>query len=139
MNMPWTAAIDAVRELAGEYIEDKDKKNELMYKVQELEFKLRETLLNTVTTPWVDGFVKILIAFRDIILPMLRPVGSFCMTAFGLYCHYKGIDIDGATHAMIDGAFPAWGVSRHANKQKEEEEKTKRYKKEEDPFWFEKE
>lgn len=139
MQMPWESAINAVKDLAGEYIEDKDKRNELNFKLQELEFKLRESLLTTKTTPKTDAFVKILIAFRDIILPMLRPVGAACMTAFGMYCHYKGIPLDGATQVVMDGAFPAWGASRHVHKSREEEEKTKRHKKEQDdPFWFDK-
>ena len=138
MEMPWTSLINSVASLAGEFIEDKDKLNEINYKIKELEFKLRETLLATKTTPKVDAFVKILIAFRDIILPLLRPLGAACMTAFGMYCHAKGIDIGDANHVIMDGAFPAWGASRHVNKQKEETEKTKRHKiEQDDPFWFE--
>jgi hypothetical protein len=137
MEMPWTSLIESITGLAGEYIEDKDKSNEIKFKIQELEFKLRESLLVTKTTPKVDAFVKVLIAFRDIILPMLRPVGAAMMTGFGMYCHYKGIPLDGATQVVMDGAFPAWGASRHVNKKHEETEKTKRHKKEgQDPFWF---
>lgn len=136
MKMPWTALIDSVSSLASEFIEDKDKLNEINLKIRELESKVTTTLLSTKTTPKADAFVKILIAFRDIVVPLLRPVGASCMTAVGLYCHLNGVEIDGATHAMIDGAFPAWGASRHVNKHKEEEEKTKRYKKEEEPLWL---
>jgi hypothetical protein len=140
MKMPWESLIDNISSLAGEFIEDKDKRNDLMFKVKELEFSLRETLLATKTNPYVDGFVKVLIAFRDIILPMMRPLGAF-------YLSYMGVDIAQAELAAGDdisalsggltAAFPAWGASRHANKKHEETEKTKRHKKEEqDPFWF---
>lgn len=57
-------------------------------------------------------------------IPLARPVGSFCMTAFGAYCHAKGISMDTAIHAVFDGAFPAWGLSRHVHKQKELDGKT---------------
>ena len=138
MKMPWTSLIDNISGLAGEYIEDKDKSNEIKFKIQELEFKLRESLLATKTTPRTDAFVKLLIAFRDIILPMLRPVGAAMMTGFGMYCHYKGIPLDGATQVIMDGAFPAWGASRHVSKKHEETEKTKRHKKEEpSELWWE--
>lgn len=134
MKMPWTSVIENLSQLASEFIEDPDKKREIDYKIQELAFDLRRSLLNTVTTPKVDAFVKLLIAFRDIILPLLRPVGAACMTAFGMYCHYKGIEVDGAVHAMLDGAFPAWGASRHVHKSNELKQKAN---KEKDPFWFE--
>lgn len=138
--MPWESLIDNISSLAGEFIEDKDKRNELIFKVKELEFSLRETLLKTKTSPFVDGFVKLLIAFRDIILPMMRPLGAF-------YLSYMGVDIaqgelaaGGDVSALSGGlaaAFPAWGASRHAHKKHEETEKTKRHKKEgQDPFWF---
>lgn len=137
MKMPWESLIQSISGLAGEFIEDKDKRNELIFKVKELEFSLRESLLSTKTTPKTDAFVKLLIAFKDIILPMLRPVGAAMMTGFGMYCHYKGIPLDGATQVIMDGAFPAWGASRHVNKNKEQEEKTKRHKKEaEDDMWW---
>lgn len=138
MKMPWESAIDGLFNLAGEWIEDKDKRNEFNFKVQELQFKLRESLLATKTTPKTDAFVKLLIAFRDIILPLLRPLGAAAMTAFGMYCHVNGVDIDAASQVIMDGAFPAWGASRHVNKQKEQTEQTKRHKVEQDdPFWFE--
>lgn len=127
MKMPWESLIDDLFGLADKFIEDKDKKNEFSFKVQELQFKLRESLLQTTTIPWVDGFVKILIAFRDIILPLLRPLGAAAMTAFGMYCHLKGIDMGGAAnHTIFDAAFPAWGASRHVNKTQAQKEETKR-------------
>lgn len=138
MKMPWTSLIDGITGLASEWIEDPDKRNEFNFKIRELDFKLRETLLTVKTTPKTDAFVKILIAFRDIILPMMRPIGAAAMTAFGMYCHLKGIDIGETSQVVMDGAFPAWGASRHVHKMKAEQETTKHHKKDEvDPFWFE--
>ena len=140
MKMPWTSLIDSISGLAGEFIEDKDKRNELMFKVKELEFSLRESLLATKTNPWVDGFVKVLIAFRDIIIPMLRPLGAFYLSYMGVDIAQAELAAGGDVSALSGGltaAFPAWGASRHANKNKEQEEATKRHKKEEtDPFWY---
>lgn len=45
--------------------------------------------------------------------PLIRPFGAFLLTAFGAYCHYKGIEMDVALHAVFDGAFPGWMYSRH--------------------------
>lgn len=133
MKMPWTTIIEELSSLASEFIEDPDKKREIDYKIQDLEFGLRKSLLATTTTPKVDAFVKLLIAFRDIILPLLRPLGAAAMTAFGMYCHLNGIEIDGAVHAILDGAFPAWGASRHVHKSNE----LKQQKPKDNPFWFE--
>lgn len=133
VKMPWTSLIDGIAGLAGELIEDPDKRNELLFKVKELEFSLRETLLNTKTNPWVDGFVKILIAFRDIILPMLRPLGAFYLSYMGVDIAQSELAAGGDISALSGGltaAFPAWGASRHSHKRKEQEEKTKRHKKE---------
>ena len=62
--MAWSKALNSVTDLISEFIEDPDKQAELKY-------KLSEALLRTTTTPKTDAFVKILIAFRDIILPLI--------------------------------------------------------------------
>jgi hypothetical protein len=121
MKMPWTAAIESVSSLVSEFVEDPDKKNQIMYQISELDHKLTTTLLTSKTTPKTDALVKLMIAVKDVLIPMLRPLGAAAMTGFGMYCHLKGIDIDGASQIMLDGAFPAWGVSRHSHKAKEAE------------------
>ena len=108
--------------LASEFIEDPDKRIEYQFKAQELNINFMQAVTSTVTIPWVDALVKLMYAF----IAILRPLGSAAMTAFGIYAHYKQIPIDGAMHAVLDGAFPAWGASRHMNKHKEQEEITKR-------------
>ncbi len=94
-----------------------------------LKQEMQIMLLTTKTTGFVDGSIKILMAFRDIVIPMLRPIGAF-------YLSYMGVDIalaelasGGDVSALSMGlstAFPAWGASRHNNKNNEE--KTKRVK-----------
>jgi hypothetical protein len=129
MNDPITAGLNLgskLLDVIGEGVEDKDKKNQLNKEVLEVTLDWQKTVLSTVTTPKMDAFVKFLYAFRDVILPMLRPVGSAIITGIGLYFHYKGIQIDPVTHGIIDGAFPGWMASRHVekNKQKEIERET---------------
>ncbi|PUB87065.1 MAG: hypothetical protein DBP02_02135 [gamma proteobacterium symbiont of Ctena orbiculata] len=122
MALPYESVINGLIGLGSEWITDKDKQIEFAYKMRELNFKIAESLLRTQTVPWVDATVKIIYA----LVALMRPIGTALMTAFGLYAHYKQIQIDPAVHAAIDGAFPAWGVSRHMNKKKEQEEQTKR-------------
>ncbi|MEW8420265.1 MAG: hypothetical protein AB2669_16575 [Candidatus Thiodiazotropha endolucinida] len=122
MGLPYESTINGIIGLGKEWILDKDKQIEFAYKMRELNFKIAESLLSTQTIPWVDATVKIIYA----LVALFRPIGTALMTAFGLYAHWKQIPIDTALHAAIDGAFPAWGVSRHMNKTKEQQEITKR-------------
>ena len=111
--------ISPVTNLAGKLIMDKDKYAELQFKKAELRSKRDLKLLAITTTPRIDAFVKLLYAIKDVIIPMMRPLGAAAMTAFGIYAHYKGLDLDPVMHGIFDGAFPAWGTSRHINKQTE--------------------
>jgi hypothetical protein len=122
MPLPYESVINGLIALGSEWITDKDKQIEFAYKMRELNFKVAESLLKTKTVPWVDGAVKIIYA----IVALARPIGTAAMTAFGLYAHYRQIPIDTALHTAIDSSFPAWGASRHINKNKEQEEITKR-------------
>ena len=122
MALPYESVINGIIGLGSEWITDKDKQIEFAFKMRELNFKMAESLLRTQTVPWVDATVKIIYAF----VALMRPLGTALMTGFGLYAHYKQIPIDTALHAAIDGAFPAWGVSRHINKTREQQEITKR-------------
>lgn len=100
--------------LGDKLIVDQDKKIEYAFKMQELTFKAMETMLSTSTVPWVDALVKILYALKT----LFRPILGALMTAFGAYAHVKGIEISPTMHAVFDGAFPAWGISRHVSKNK---------------------
>lgn len=112
-----TGVLSGLIGLASEYIPDKDKQAEFQLKAKKYEHDLLSTILETTTVPWVDATVKILIALNA----MWRPIAGAAMTAFGAYAHVNGIDIPVELHAMFDGAFPAWGASRHFNKQKAED------------------
>lgn len=118
MVMPWTLLINSVTGLISEAVEDPDKRNEINLKIQELEQEGNKALLAAETSPFVDALVKLLIAFKDVVIPLLRPLGAACMTGFGMYCHLKGISMETSMQLLMDGAFPAWGASRHVEKQK---------------------
>ena len=109
--------ISLVSKLGSKFIVDKDKRTEFAFKTQELAFKTMDTLLQSKTYPWIDGAVKLMYAFQV----FWRPAITTVMTMFGAYAHWKGIDL-GNSHVIFDGAFPAWGVSRHINKQKKKTE-----------------
>lgn len=109
---PFLSVINGITKLGSELIEDKDKKNEFAFKTQELAFKAMEIMLSTKTVPWVDALVKIMYAAQT----FWRPMATLAMTMFGAYCHVKGIEL-GDSQYIFDGAFPAWGVSRHVEKQ----------------------
>ena len=117
MEAPWESGFKALTSLISEFVVDDEKMAQIQLEIGKVKASVKSDLLKTSTTPKVDAFVKILIAFNDLILPWFRPIGAGMMTAVGLYFHYKQIPIDGAVHAMLDGSFTAWGVSRHVNKQ----------------------
>ena len=103
--------VDGLIGLGKEFVVDKDKQIEFAFKSQELVFKTMQALLLAKTNPWVDGAVKLLYALQT----FWRPLVGGCMTLFGAFCHWKGIDL-GNSALIFDGAFPAWGASRHVEK-----------------------
>jgi hypothetical protein len=131
----FSALVSPVTKIADKLILDKDKYAEIQLRKIELEHKSRDKLLAITTTPRIDALVKLLIAIRDVVIPILRPLGSACMTAFGLYAHYKGIEIDLALHGLMDSAFPGWMASRHVNKQTETKAKADRNPVTEEDFY----
>jgi len=123
MKMPWEDAIESVTGLISEFIDDGDLRAKLEAGLQKVEARITSQLLQTTTTPKVDAFVKILVAIKNVIIPLFRPLGAGAMTAFGMWMHYNGTPMDGATQIVMDGAFPAWGASRHVEKQKKASQK----------------
>lgn len=130
----FSALISPVTKIADKMIMDKDKYAELQFKRDEHRHKEKVKLLSITTTPRIDAIVKLLYAIKDVVIPTLRPLGSAAMTAFGLWAHYKGLDIDLGLHALMDGAFPGWMGSRHINKQTETKAKVDRNPVTEDDF-----
>lgn len=105
-------------DLISEAIPDPDKRRELEAKITQARIQVDQLIMQTTTIPWVDALVKIMYALERFIVTLWRPIGAAAMTAFGMYAHYKGIDIGEANHLILDGAFPAWGASRHMEKTK---------------------
>lgn len=106
---------DGLFDIGKELITDKDKLIEFNFKTAELKSKMIMALLQTKTHPTVDAIVKIILTLNT----FWRPLVGACMTAFGAYCHWKGVDLGSPlTHGIFDGAFPAWGASRHVEKNK---------------------
>ena len=111
-----SALISPVTNIASKMVMDKDKFAELQFKKVELTAQAKAALLEKTTTPNVDAAVKLMIAFRDILLPMMRPVGSLAMAGFAAYASYKGIELPVELQSVLYGAFPLWGTSRHLSK-----------------------
>ena len=121
MKAPYESAVEGFFGVVSEFITDDDKIAELRFESDKLKFELDKVLLNTTTHPKVDALVKLLIATRDIIIPMLRPVGSIAMAGFGAYCIDKGIELSPTMQAVLFGAPVAWGTSRHIEKGKQKQ------------------
>lgn len=114
--MSLLSLVPGLFKLADKFIEDKDKKAEFYV-------QMMNKMLDTKTYPWVDALVKLSYASEQIIKGLFRPIGAALMTAFGVYCHLKGIDIGPTAQVIFDGALPAWGTSRHIEKSAQKEKK----------------
>lgn len=116
-----TTLISPVANIADKLVMDKDKYAELQFKRVELKHDKEMKLLETTTTPTIDAWVKLLMAFKDVILPMFRPVGSAAMSGFAIYCRIEGIELPPTAEALMAAAFPGWMTSRHMGKKKEQD------------------
>lgn len=117
MKMPWESAIDNASKLISEYIEDPDKKAEITARTI-------EAMLNNKTTKYVDAIVKLAYASEAIMKGLIRPVFSIGVFIYGLdnpdvivRLHEMGA-IGDLVIGTIFGAAPAWGYSRHKEKNK---------------------
>jgi hypothetical protein len=118
-----SALISPITNIAEKLILDKDKYAELQFKKIELTYNLKSELLKQTTTPRMDAFVKLLVTFNDVILPLLRPLGSFAMAGFAAYAATNGIELGEGIQTLLFGSPVAWGASRHVNKQAKEKTK----------------
>ena len=114
----FTSILPGLFNLGGKLIEDKDKRAEYAFKVQEMAFKQMEVLINAKSYPWVDALVKLAYASEQIIKGLFRPIGAALMTGFVIYAEVYGIELSGATEAILAAAFPGWMTSRHMDKAK---------------------
>lgn len=99
--------------LIDQYVEDKDKANQLKFETAKLLHDFDITLLTTKTIPWMDAFVKFLFACKQ----FLRPIGSLALAAFAAYCATHNIELSDWVQVLLFGAPVGWGYSRHKNKQ----------------------
>ena len=111
-----TSLVPGLFKIGDKLIEDKDKKAEYTFKVQEMFFKQMEVLIAAKTYPWVDALVKLAYASEQIVKGLFRPIGAAIMTGFVIYAEIKGIELSGAVETILISAFPAWGASRHQTK-----------------------
>ena len=118
MKMPWESLIDNISSLAGEFIEDKDKKAEYANNALKMTNDLALKLLDTKTYPWVDALVKLAYAGNVLVTGLFRPVGTFLMTAFAAWCYYQGHPLPEPLNSIFSSAFAGWGISRHIEKNK---------------------
>jgi len=119
-----TSLLPSLFSLGGKLIEDKDKRAEFAFKVQEMAFKQMEVLISAKTYPWVDALVKMAYASKQIVKGLFRPVVSAGLFVYGMInpdmlqqLHALGIAGDAGIVGVF-GAFPAWMKSRHDEKKK---------------------
>lgn len=117
IKMPWTSAIDGVSGLISEFIEDPDKKNEIVTRTI-------EAMLASKTTKFVDALVKLAYASEQITKGLVRPIFSIGVFIYGL-SHPEAIkqlhELGGVGDLAIGAIFgsaPLWGYSRFKEKQK---------------------
>ncbi len=114
--MGYGKAAEGIVSIIDQFVDDGDLALKLKYEMQ-------QTLLSTKTEGFVDGFVKLMFAFRDLILPILRPVGAFYLTYMGVDMATAEMAAGGDVSAMsasLTAAFPAWGGARQMNKGQEQ-------------------
>ena len=116
-----TGILPGLFKLGGKLIEDKDKRAEYAFKVQEMAQTLAFKLLETKSYPWIDGLVKLAYASEAIIKGLFRPIVSALSLAFVAYCDYKGIPLSQLVEGIMASLFPAWGASRLKEKMKQKQ------------------
>lgn len=116
-------AFGLAKQVAGivdQAVQDKDLALEINRDIMQATFEFTSTIQ---TSEHVPGYVKFLYALRDVIIPLLRPVGSGLLSAYAVYAAHKGVTLDPVIHGMLAAAFPGWMASRHVNKQSEQRTK----------------
>ncbi|REK56671.1 MAG: hypothetical protein DWQ49_09885 [Bacteroidetes bacterium] len=118
----FTSLLPGLFKIGDKLIEDKDKKIEYAFKVQEMAFKQMEILINAKTYPWVDAFVKLAYSAEAIIKGLFRPIISCILTGIAIYVEFKGIHMSDTLHTILMAAFPAWMVDRGLDKRRKKHE-----------------
>lgn len=105
-----------ILDLADQFIEDKDAKAKFAFELSKLQSAFSTSVITTQTTPKVDAVVKLMYAWRDVGVSLVRPIGSAVAAAFAAYCVVKGITLPDWLEAAMVALFPGWMVSRHIEK-----------------------
>jgi hypothetical protein len=110
--------INKALDFGSEFVEDKDKRNQLEVDKEKFRNELLIALAQQTTSPFADAFVKIITA----LVALHRPIGSFGLFVFGLF----NIDLMQQLASMgtvgelavaaTFGAAPSWMASRHIEK-----------------------
>lgn len=114
---------DKIASIIDQTVTDKDLALQIKSKALEASIEFSKSIQ---TGEHVPGYIKLLYALRDVIIPMLRPAGGAALSAYAVYAAHKGVQIDPVIHGMLAAAFPGWMTSRHFNK--ESEQRTERIK-----------
>jgi hypothetical protein len=93
--LDWMNPIGKALDIADKFVEDKDKKNELVASLNELKEQVYMAELNTQTVPWVDALHK-----------MQRGILSILSLAAGTWMSLEGIDAQNILMAVAPaGAY----------------------------------
>jgi len=110
--MSWVSAIPIVGDLIKgttdiikEVVVDKDKQNEIIGNLKQIEQQVYMAELNTKTVPWVDAFHK-----------MGRQILNYCMIIFVIICVWKGITIDQNMVLLLGGPNIAYQLIKGRGK-----------------------
>lgn len=102
--------------IGSQFLSNDADKSKYAFQVLQMTNDLSLKLLDTKTYPWVDAVVKLAYASNQVIKGLFRPIGSAAMMAFGIYAKMHNLHLPPEVEAVVFGAFPAWGVSRHLEK-----------------------
>lgn len=108
--------ISGLFNLGKTYIDNKEKQAEFNNEVAKMGLQLQERMLTSQTMPKVDAIVKLMYAFREIAIPMFRPIGGALLTAASIYCAVNRIQLDPTVNTILASAFPGWMASRGLEK-----------------------
>jgi len=118
-----TSLFPGLFKLGDKLIVDQDKKAEYAFRIQEMANDFAKTMLAVKSYPWVDALVKLAYASEAIIKGLFRPIVATCMFAFAVYAETHAIELSATAETLLYGAFPAWGASRHVDKQRKKPKK----------------
>lgn len=112
------ALLTGILKIGSKFVEDKDAKAKFAHDAMAM-------MLKSQTYKWVDALVKLSYAAEQITKGLLRPLGSFALAGFAMYCELNDVDLSETMQAMLYGSPVAWGASRHSEKKNKAKVKRK--------------